>query len=234
LTAGELTDQRNLQSVRSSVVSENEHQGERQTQNVEHQLAEVIKAKDDEIDYLRARIRYLEEKRNDKQDSVRTRQEVVKSEKETSTRDLLESERAQIKRELSTENIQLKEENKQLIESQNELKRENTMLKEKLVSQVNIIQLIINEINFSFLIQDATVTQKEDKSTGYEGTIARLKEELSAKDQEIDNLLQERKVLMTKKTKLKSLLRQRDQFINELKLQIEEASKLNQNEADQS
>ena len=62
----------------------------------------------------------------------------------------------------------------------------------------------------------------------YESTISKLQEELNLKNLETQNLIQERKLLVTKKTKLKSLLKQRDQFISELKLQNEEAEKIDQ------
>ena len=62
----------------------------------------------------------------------------------------------------------------------------------------------------------------------YESTISKLQEELNLKNLETQNLIQERKLLVTKKTKLKSLLKQRDQFISELKIQNEEAAKIDQ------
>ena len=57
-----------------------------------------------------------------------------------------------------------------------------------------------------------------------------LQKELRSKDGEINELLEQQKVLQTKKIKLKSIVKQKDEMIAELKHQCEELSVLNQNE----
>lgn len=52
--------------------------------------------------------------------------------------------------------------------------------------------------------------------------------ELQSKSHEIHELVEERKLLTAKKTKLKNVLRQRDQFIADLKHQNMEASQFKQ------
>ena len=63
-----------------------------------------------------------------------------------------------------------------------------------------------------------------------EASYSKLMEDYALKEKEIQALTEERKVLLAKKTKLKTVLRQRDNLLKDLKQQFEETSKSTQNE----
>lgn len=57
-----------------------------------------------------------------------------------------------------------------------------------------------------------------------------LQNEIRAKDNEIYHLLEQQKTLQTKKVKLKSISKQKDEIIEDLKSQIEQLARMNENE----
>lgn len=63
-----------------------------------------------------------------------------------------------------------------------------------------------------------------------EASYSKLMEDYALKEKEMQALTEERKVLLAKKTKLKTVLRQRDNLLKDLKQQFEETSKSTQNE----
>ena len=70
----------------------------------------------------------------------------------------------------------------------------------------------------------------EDRKAKIETMEFALQNEIRAKDNEIYHLMEQQKTLQTKKIKLKSISKQKDEIIEDLKNQIEQLTELNQNE----
>ena len=68
----------------------------------------------------------------------------------------------------------------------------------------------------------------EDKKTKTETMEYTLQKELETKEKEIYHLMEEQKVIQMKKKKLKSIVQQKDDIIEELRHQLEHLSRLNQ------
>lgn len=99
----------------------------------ESNIDEQLKQKDDEIDFLKARIKYLEEKRGEKAESHRSKHESTKCDKETLTVDFADP----LKEKLEKENEKFKLESKQLHSKLRELQELNASLEKKIELQVN-------------------------------------------------------------------------------------------------
>ena len=99
-------------------------------------MLEAAKAKDDQIDFLRARVKYLEEKRYDKQESSPNKRGDVRIEKEASVVSISNNEIAQMKTQFAIETDRLKCENNKLNKAYSDLQREKALLAEKLLNQV--------------------------------------------------------------------------------------------------
>lgn len=70
----------------------------------------------------------------------------------------------------------------------------------------------------------------EEKKAKTENMEFALQNEIRAKDNEIYHLLEQQKTLQTKKVKLKSISKQKDEIIEDLKSQIEQLARMNENE----
>ena len=74
------------------------------------------------------------------------------------------------------------------------------------------------------------MSKLEDKKSKAEAIEFTLQKELQSKDMEIYHILEEQNLLQTKKMKLKSIIKQKDSVIEELRNQNEQLTLSNQSE----
>lgn len=164
------------------------------------ELQEKLLQKDREIDRLMAQ-------------GKQQQRPTVKVERGTNTSSPYKARESQaMEKSLSEFNRELREELAQAYVLQQQLQSDNRTFKADVAEHKEMI----------FRLQERKV--KTDTAE------FALQKEIRAKEAEISDLLENQKNLQTKKMKLKSIVKQKDEIILDLKSQIEELSRSNQNE----